>query len=326
MGKSTALVDPKKVEQQLAEIDQVAKDASLERLASMPSKAHRAIALANGINALRNLVDGPILDSWLTLADTPLGFKTDRAPGSKDRNGKALTPYRREVIRDAIIDALLRGAEIIGNEFNVISGKYYLTKEYFERQLKEIGVEQLRVVEGVPQTMGSNGQGALVPMRASWVYAETEQSIDCIEENGQDNRIAVRVNSGMGTDAILGKAYRKLYARIHRRCTNSTWLAKEIDTVDGEVADLGKAYRKLAKEIDTVDGEVAEPSRLPTAPSIDWDRIEEQLGECEDLTAVNNLVEDLAEHMLDKEVATLKDYADWRRDQIRQGRGPRKDG
>ena len=305
MGKSTALVDPKKVEQQLAEIDQVAKDASLERLASMPSKAHRAIALANGINALRNLVDGPILDSWLTLADTPLGFKTDRAPGSKDRNGKALTPYRREVIRDAIIDALLRGAEIIGNEFNVISGKYYLTKEYFERQLKEIGVEQLRVVEGVPQTMGSNGQGALVPMRASWVYAETEQSIDCIEENGQDNRIAVRVNSGMGTDAILGKAYRKLYARIHRRCTNSTWLAKEIDTVDGEVA---------------------EPSRLPTAPSIDWDRIEEQLGECEDLTAVNNLVEDLAEHMLDKEVATLKDYADWRRDQIRQGRGPRKDG
>jgi hypothetical protein len=175
----------------------------------------RAVAMARGMAIMRQQFTGAILDGVCTLAGTPLGFLTD-----KDGDGKK---YPKEIIRDCAIEAILRGARLTGNEFNIIAGKCYLTKAYFARQLAGL-VEHLRVVEGVPQRAEG---GALVPMVATWSYQGVEQMLDCTAHDGQDNRIPVKTDKYTGVDAILGKAHRKLYARIYRQVTGSSWAAED---------------------------------------------------------------------------------------------------
>ncbi len=53
------------------------------------------------------------------------------------------------------------------------------------------------------------------------------------EKDGTDMRIPVKVNGGMGADAILGKAERKMLFRIYQRVNGSSFGA-----VDGEVGDV----------------------------------------------------------------------------------------
>src|SRR5207248_1658358 len=52
-------------------------------------------------------------------------------------------------------------------------------------------------------------KGAVVKCRAEWKQEGTSQVLE--------REFAIRVNSGMGTDAIIGKATRKLYAAICER-------------------------------------------------------------------------------------------------------------
>jgi hypothetical protein len=204
------------VEQQITAIEQVAADNQLTELECLP-EVTQAVQLARAWSKLRKLFSGEVLAIVLELKDSPLGFRTDRPPESKEH------PYSNDVIRDAALECLLRGGKWVGNEFNVIAGRCYLTKEFFERRLAEL-VDELRIVEGVPQQY--NG-GALVDMRATWIYRGHQDSIECVKGENCDNRIGVRVNKGMGVDAILGKAKRKLYARIYTRVTGSRWLDQD---------------------------------------------------------------------------------------------------
>lgn len=198
----------------LVKIDEVVRQHQVAALDQMASATTKAVALSRAMKQLKQLISGETLSDFMELAGSHLGFRTDR----DNQNGKGYPP---EVIRDALIEGMLRGAQPIGNEINIISGRCYLTKEFFERQLRQL-VEQLRVVEGVPRVSDS---GALVPMRATWRYNGRPDSIDCTEDGDDgDTRICVKVNQGMGVDAILGKAYRKLYARIFRRVTGSHWV------------------------------------------------------------------------------------------------------
>jgi hypothetical protein len=176
----------------------------------------RTITLAESMALMRLHFRGDILERVKGLQNTALGFLTDRPDQTK--------AYPDDVVRDAVIEAMLRGAQPIGNEFNIISGRCYLTRQYFERQVRQFpGLTKLRVTFGVPQTAQNQG-GALVPCTATWELNGQPERIDCTESDGLDKRIAVRVNAGMGVDAILGKATRKLYARIFQRVTGSDWV------------------------------------------------------------------------------------------------------
>lgn len=189
------------------------------------SMMQRTLTLSRAMTALRLNFRGEVLERMKGLADTPLGFLTDRKDGGKP-------PYPDDVIRDCVIEAMLRGAEPVGNEFNIIAGRCYLTKQFFERALHKVpGFTELRLVEGVP-TVAQNVGGALVPYRASWRMNGVEDDLVCdLTEHG-DSRIAVRVNAQMGVDAILGKAKRKMLARIYARVTGSEWVEEEADGVE----------------------------------------------------------------------------------------------
>lgn len=174
----------------------------------------QAFVLAKGVAELRAIVTEPIVRMWLLpLQGSRLGFKCD------DKG-----PYGWEVVRDVFIEATLRGARMIGNEVNIISGNLYLTKEFFERAVAEHPhVSNVSVRLGIPVTGPS---GALVPIVVSYeVGGEAREHRFTVEKlptgDEFDGRIPVRVNTGMGADAILGKATRKALARTYKILTGS---------------------------------------------------------------------------------------------------------
>jgi hypothetical protein len=208
----------------IALVEKLAKDYSL---GALKNKGHleRAIVLARGVREMRVAVE-PLMPDVMLLMNDPLGFLTDRDPRkSKD---KQVTLYHRDVVRDCLIHSLLKGLYPVGNEWNIISFRQYTTKEGYERLVRELpGITDLDVCEGIPKC--SSG-GAIVPIRASWRF-EGKPMLLRNEKGAPLVEIAVRLNAGMGVDAAIGKALRKLYARIYRKITGT-------DHAEGDVGDL----------------------------------------------------------------------------------------
>lgn len=209
----------------------------------------QAVRMAQGIRALREALSDQFMQTVIMpLVGSKLGFVTDR-----DRDPPK-DQYPLTVVRDCTIEALLRGFRVVGNEFNIISGSFYVTRGGFERVVQEFpGLSHLVMQPGVPSLSQDKG-GALVPYTATWRLNGEPASIVCqyVKEGEQvtDQRIPVRVNGGMGADAILGKAQRKMYYRIYQRLVGGTYGA-----VDGDISDA----------IDTTGepAQIAAPSPVP---------------------------------------------------------------
>ena len=229
-----ALIVPQTKLEQAKAIDSVVSDAQIAIAEATASNQPtvRALTEAAAMNRLRELINDEFLEDVRALMNTKLGFRTDRDPGTtKD---KSVKPYNNEVLRDFAIEALLRGFRLVGNEVNIIAGNLYATREGLERVVREFpGLSDLRIELGVP----ANGTGgALVPATASWKLNGVADEIRCEDASDVDTRIPVRVNNGMGCDAIHGKARRKLYARVLERISGAVVNAEEpMDTV-GDIA------------------------------------------------------------------------------------------
>lgn len=219
---TTAVVEKKHDEKSsLSTIDdrlsQIDKISSKYCALNLPRSVARANALADAMRQIKNLMNGEILENILYLQGSKLGYLTD-----KDKSGG----YPQDVVRDCVILAMLQGLSIVGNEFNIIAGETYITKAGMTRLVRELpGLTDLKIVDGRPEP-ANNGQGAFVPMKATWLLYGKPDSLEVA--------VPVRVNTGMGADAILGKATRKVLGRIHARITGSTQMLDE-DKVDQEI-------------------------------------------------------------------------------------------
>jgi len=213
------------------ELDSIAKSC---RALAFPSDAGhvgqfaRALATADGIRSLRRALSAQIMEVIMDLQGTGLGFKTD-----KDSTGG----YPVEVVRECLIEATLRGAMPVNNEWNIISSRPYLSLNYFKRALREYpGLTDLNLMPGVPYLVGTSG--ALVDYRATWKLQQPDgQVLDMRLDRTKlqtpygevDQRIPVRVNSGQGADAILGKAERKMRAAILAKITGTDFSEGEVE-------------------------------------------------------------------------------------------------
>lgn len=222
-------------------IEEIVAESGIEALATM-APLQQTIMLAKGINGMRQiLTDGVVREYFMPLQGSPLGFVTD-----KDRDGG----YPLEVVREVVIEGLLRGFRPVGNELNVIAGRFYGAKAGFQRIVYEFpGVTDLQYDLSVPHNVAD--KGALVGFYARWYFHGELQEMHGVpagDGNPIDTRIAVKVNSGMGPDAILGKATRKLFARIYQRLTGCSRDVVEMDPDD------------------YVDAKASGPSRVTAAP------------------------------------------------------------
>lgn len=226
-----------------------------DAIAHLPAMT-QAIVLGQGMRSLRTAMTQKLVEYvFMPLQGSKLGFRTD-----KDKDGG----YPWDIVRDASIEALMRGLRPIGNEFNIIGGNCYTTKEGFERKLEEFpGLSNLLLTPGVPVMKDG---GALVPFEATWrlngkrdeLYAAHVTDKDGVVT---DTRIPVRVNSGQIVDAIIGKARRKMLARIWERITG-------IKENDGDVVDtvgVAVAEDKKAQGTDAAVDELIAKHK-PKAP------------------------------------------------------------
>lgn len=162
-----------------------------------------AYRMADAMLKLRELMTGEFLEKMLALQGSKIGFRTD-----KDSSGG----YVGDIVRNVLIQAIIHGLRPIGNEFNIIAGELYITREGYTRLVRELpGFTDLKITEGKIESVSQSG--CYVPLRAEWVLNGRPDWIEVA--------IPVRINAGMGQDAILGKANRKLLKRIYERVTGS---------------------------------------------------------------------------------------------------------
>lgn len=287
-------------------IESACKQCSLTTLAGI-STMKRTMVLAKGMQTLRKHMTGEMMKDIAGLANTKIGFKTDAQSRGRD--------YTHEEMRDVIIEAMLRGASVIGNEFNIISGGCYLTKEYFERVLREHpDITNLRVQEGIP-VMNQSQTYAMVPMRATWEVSGNKDELIC----EGDYRIAVRVNKGATIDQLLGKAKRKLLARIYARVTGSAWIADQ--------ADMEPAIDVDAVAVPVVALEAPQPEEVDETARELFRGIEATLAGLENVSDVDAYEASAAAVLkTDDDLMNLKEWCDGRREAIRESRGPRANG
>lgn len=198
-------------------VTKVVGECSLDAIGQMEPIAQQ-LRMARGIAELRRVLTPQMMQDIMSLQNSALGFKTDKPDGG----------YSVEVVRDVAIEALLRGARMVGNEVNIIGGNFYAAKGFFVRKLREFpGLANLTRMVAPPRQAGD--KGALVNCSATWTLNGVPQELP-------PRDIPIRVNSGMGVDAILGKAQRKLDAAIYSQITGCEWVEGDADDVRAERA------------------------------------------------------------------------------------------
>lgn len=206
----------------------------------------RTFALGAAMADLRDALDERVMTSIMKLQNTKLGFRTDEPRG-----------YPLHVVRDAVIEATVWGLQCVGNQFNIISGGFYATKEGYTYLLRNMpGLEDMRFVYhpaviSESSTSGTRKDGTQYQkieregktlVDVSWVYmgkAECERLEFCI-----------RVNAGMSQDAIMGKAERKAKKWLFERLTDR-------QLPDGEAEEFTNDDLRFTNSV--VEAPVVEP-------------------------------------------------------------------
>lgn len=174
-------------------------------------KAH---VVSNAINELKSLLTDEYMKPIMALQGNRLGFRTD-----KDKTGG----YSVEIVRNCLIDAVLMGLQPTGNQFNIIAGNTYPTKEGCGYLLNNFQGLNYEIVCGLPR-VNPEKTSAAVDCAISW-------SINGGETFEKTVPIPIKMDSYTSLDAVIGKATRKARA----------WLLSRImgmEVTDGEVEDV----------------------------------------------------------------------------------------
>ena len=208
--KKTNLV--KVTESQIENLQTIEKQVQELGLAKIDSGFQKAFAVSTATQNLRQALTSEVMSPIMQMQGSSLGFRTDY-----DTKGG----YPEDVVKEALIEAVLRGVQPAGNQFNIIAGRCYITREGFAYLLKNLtGFTDFKPTYDIPEMKPGR---ATVNCKATWKMNGKNDSMDCV--------IPIRVNGNMGADAVLGKAARKLMARVY-------WQATGTDITDGEALIL----------------------------------------------------------------------------------------
>lgn len=144
----------------------VGKD-SLSRIADADAVL-KPVWMAIAIEDMKEALTPEAMSIISHLSDSSLGFKTDKKPGEK---------YDPETLKRIVIQAVLNGVNIVGNEFNIIKGEMFIAKNGWKRKLKEAGFSRIDVNVGRPEDVkeSSRGNGGASKISAMFCASATCQ-------------------------------------------------------------------------------------------------------------------------------------------------------
>lgn len=224
-------------------LDHLALEA--QQALSCKGSFEKAINMGIAMNRLREALTPAVMESIMKLKGSQLGFRTDECAGSQYKEGIS---YGVDEVRECLIVATCMGLSPVGNQWNILAGRTYVTKEGMTFLLKNLdGLRNLKMVYHPAEiressTAGVSKQGkeyqriereGLVRVDMSWEFrgvADAERLEFCI-----------RVNNGMSQDAIIGKAERKAKAWLYSHLTDTV-------VADGDVEDGGREVRNVTPD------------------------------------------------------------------------------
>lgn len=216
----------------------------------------RTIAYGMAVAKMRDALNDKVMTSLVKLKNSKMGFRTDESNGFV---------YPVQVVRDCIIEAATLGLQCTGNQFNIIGGNMYVTKEGFTYllrglaragQLKDMKFIFHPAVISESSTQGTRKDGSLyqniereglAKVDMSWVFDGVPGS--------ETLEFCIRVNKGMSQDAVIGKAERKAKAWLFNHLTDQA-----VSDGEAEQVALGDSGMKEVKS------KVSEPSFLRQSP------------------------------------------------------------
>lgn len=192
----------------------------------------KAYHIANAISDLKTILTGEYMKPILALQGNKLGFKTDKDP----------TGYPEEVVKNCLIEAVLTGFEPWGNQFNIISGNMYGTKEGFGAVLNKTKGLKWDITPGLPRINAAK-DGAAVQMKITWTYGGEPEQVKEID-------FAVKMNAYAGVDAAIGKATRKARAWLFNKINGTEVGEGDVQDIDHKVVsskpDINKEEERIA--------------------------------------------------------------------------------
>jgi len=194
----------------------VSQELNNQILAVLSSKVEgfeKAFVMASAIQVLQERLTSEFMKPIMALQGSNLGFKTDA-----DKKGG----YPEAEVKACLIDAVLLGLQPINNEFNIISGNMYPTRQGFGSLLQKINGLKYSLVYSNP-IFSADKTTATCKVVVNWEINGNPQS--------QELEFPIKSNAYATADAILGKCERKA-----RRWLFNT--VKGTDIPDGDVSDL----------------------------------------------------------------------------------------
>lgn len=212
----------------------------------------RAYATAQSIEVLKTLLTPEYMKPIMLLQGNRLGFKTD-----KDKSGG----YPMEQVQNCLIEAVLMGLQPYGNQFNIIAGNMYPTKEGIGSLLAGWKGLKYSLICGVPKP-NPDGKSAVVDVTIKWEINR--------ESKEETIPFSIKMDAYTSVDALIGKATRK----------GRAWLASAISGIEiteGDVTEI--AYTDVTSK----KASIAEVSK-----SKEYDRVKAHI-EHEKTTSVEVL-------------------------------------
>ena len=206
-----------------------------------------AFQTVNVVSLLRQALTDEVMDAvFMPLMNTKIGFLTDHT-GKARGNRPPLQPYGREIVRDAIIDAVTVGLMPTGNQFNIIGERMYPTKEGYTALLRRLGVKYF-IETGYDK---SQAEGfAEIPCKITYSYGG--------ERNAFSITATVKKDSYSSPDQIRGKAERRAKKALYEYITgcdfgdadedSSTPIDVVAEEISGEANQGGQIGRKAPSQ------------------------------------------------------------------------------
>lgn len=173
----------------------------------------RAFSIATAIGKLDELLTHEYMAPIMKMQGNKLGFLTD-----KDKSGG----YDEKTVKKCLIEAVLWGLQPYGNQFNIIAGNMYPTKEGCGYKLNSIEGLDYQVVCSIPK-LNPEKTGAAVDVTVTW-------AVDKGEKQTQIVPFPIKMDAYTSVDAVIGKATRKGRAWLISRITG-------IEVTDADIAD-----------------------------------------------------------------------------------------
>jgi len=236
--------ETQKTENKFLSISKVIDSEISTVLASNVNGFQKAFVMSSAVNIIKEQLSDEYMEPIMSLQGSSLGFKTDMDTIKKQVNNKWVTEkgpgYPMEIVRECLIDAVFKGLEVTGNQFNIIGGVMYPTREGFGALLDKMqGLKKNFTYTSINQPAGQ--KVAYVKVRIDWQF-DGENPLK------QEIEFPIKSNEYTSYDALIGKAERKAKRWLYNTI-------KGTDISDGDVNDIPHVdiTNKEDEKLSTVD-------------------------------------------------------------------------